>query len=144
MRFALTTGLVAVAAATAIAAPAHAQTAPVQAQASPAPTIQGGPCQVRRSGEGKGFTFATCLIGVDNAPQGQTITVDYKSNLKTYNPHAEFGPWNKTTGSIKLDDGEVRGVMFAFPNKSVAQVKKTFKLTLSTATPGVANAVATA
>jgi hypothetical protein len=144
MRFAIPTGLMAVAAAAAIAAPAHAQTALAQAQAAPAPTIHGGPCQVRRSGEGKGFTFASCLISVDNAPQGKAIKVDYKSNLKTYNPHAEFGPWNKTAGSVRLVNGEVEGVMFAFPNKTVAQVEKTFKLTLSSATPGVVGAVATA
>ena len=140
MRNAILTGATALVAAAALAAPAMAATAP-------APQIvQSGTCTVRHSKETKaGFTYANCLISVNNVPSGQTIKVNYKSNLKTYSPKgAEFGPFDKQSGTLAFRGGEVRGLELAFPGKTAAQVKKQLKITLTSPTAGVAPAVATA
>ena len=138
MRNAILTGMTAVVAAAAIAVPA-------QAAQSSAPTISAGQCTIRHSNEGKGFTYANCLISVNNVPQGQTIKVNYRSNLKTYTPPgAEFGGWGKQSGTLAFTDGMIRGIELGFPGKTAAQVKKSLKITLSSPTPGVTGTVATA
>jgi len=145
MRTKLLTGLTAVVAATAIAAPAHAQIV-----SSQGPQIDAGTCKVRSShDEGQRFTYADCEITVNNIPIGQSVKVQYKSNLKTFKPHAEFGPWDHTSGTVTASNpggmpGQtagttadiVVGLQLAFPGKSVSQVKKNLKVTLSSATQG--------
>ncbi len=145
MRAKLLTGLTAVVAATAIAAPAHAQIVSAQG-----PRIDAGSCKVRSSNdEGQRFTYADCDITVKNIPLGQSVKVHYKSNLKTFKPHAEFGPWDHTSGTITASNpggmpGQTAGTTaditvgleLAFPGKSVAQVKKGLKVTLSSSTQG--------
>jgi hypothetical protein len=154
MRNKLLTGLTAVVAATAIAAPAHAQIISAQG-----PQIDAGTCTVRSShDEGQRFTYADCELTVNNIPLGQSVKVRYKSNLKTFKPHAEFGPWDHTSGTITAANpggmpGQTAGttaditvgLQMAFPGKSVAQVKKNLKVTLSSATQGatVTDAIAT-
>jgi len=77
--------------------------------------------------------------------QGQTIKVNYRSNLKTYTPPgAEFGGWGKQSGTLAFTDGMIRGIELGFPGKTAAQVKKSLKITLSSPTPGVTGTVATA
>jgi hypothetical protein len=151
MRTKLLTGLTAVVAAGAVAAPARAQLI-----SSQGPQIDAGTCTVRSShDEGQRFTYADCEVTVKNVPAGQSVKVRYKSNLKTFKPHAEFGPWDHTSGTITAgnqdgpagtSDDIVVGLQMAFPGKTVAQVKKDLKITVSSATPGatVADATATA
>ncbi|MBE2319825.1 hypothetical protein DVA67_027925 [Solirubrobacter sp. CPCC 204708] len=149
MRTKLLTALTAVVAATAVAAPAHAQLI-----SEPGPQIDAGACKVRSShDEGQRFTYADCEVTVNGVPAGQSVKVRYKSNLKTFKPHAEFGPWDSTTGTITAGnqgapagttDDIVVGLQLAFPGKSVAQVKKDLTVTLSSATPGATVTDATA
>lgn len=129
-----------------------------QAVQTPAPQISAGPCNVRYSHDtGKGFTYAQCQINVTNVPYGKTVKVRYTSNLKTFNPHSEIGPFKSRTGTISIANqgglpGQTKGTtadmtggfQIAFPIKSAAQVKKRLKVTLSSATPGVVVSGATA
>ena len=145
MRAKLLTGLTAVAAATAIAAPAHAQII-----SSQGPQIDAGTCKVRSSmTRASASPTPTANITVKNIPLGQSVKVHYKSNLKTFKPHAEFGPWDHTSGTVTASNpggmpGQTAGttaditvgLQMAFPGKSVAQVKKELKVTLSSATKG--------
>ena len=137
MRNKLLIGLTTAVAAAAIAAPAQAQVIFPAPSSTTGPAIQSGTCKVRHSNEAKGFTYASCLVTVANVPAGKSVKVHYKSNLKTFTPpHAEFGPWNKQSGTIS-NDGDVQGLMFAFPGKTAAQVKKSLKITLTGSAPGM-------
>ena len=147
MRTALLTGMTTLVATAAIATPALAQTtAPTTpTQPTTGPQVSIGTCKIRHSVEGNGFTYANCLISVSNLAPGQSIKVNYKSNLKTYSPPgAEFGGWGKQTGTLAFSGGEIRGIQLGFPGKTAAQVKKSLKITLSSPTPGVTGTVATA
>jgi hypothetical protein len=135
MRNKLLAGLTTAVAAAAIAAPAQAQ---VISAAPAGPAIQqSGKCKVRHSNEGKGFTYASCEFTVSNVPAGKSVKVAYKSNLKTFKPsYAEFGPFSKQSGTIS-NDGDIQGLMFAFPGKTAAQVKQRLKITLTGSAPGL-------
>ncbi|MDA0179404.1 hypothetical protein OJ997_03780 [Solirubrobacter phytolaccae] len=148
MRSKILAGLTAVVAAATIAAPAHAATTATTA------TVSAGKCKVRYSDDtGKRFTYAQCVINVSDLAAGQTVKVNYESNLKTFNPHSEIGPFRGQTGTVGFSNVDGQGpadltqaIQIAFKNQSVAQIKKQLKVTLSSPTKGVvvSNAVATA
>jgi len=143
------TGMAAIASAAAVAVPA---------QAAQAPQVSAGKCTVRYSHDtGRGFTYAQCEINVSNIRVGQTIRVHYSSNLKTFNPHSEIGPFKPKSGTVSFTNqgglpGQTAGttadltgaIQLAFPTTSTAQIKKRLKVTLSSATPGVVVTDATA
>jgi hypothetical protein len=153
MRTKFLTAVTAIAAAAAVAAPANAAPSP-----APAPQISAGKCNVRYSHDtGKGFTYAQCEINVSNVRYGQTVKVRYSSNLKTFNPHSEIGPFKFQSGTVSFTNqgglpGQTKGttadvtggIQLAFPTKSTAQIKKRLKVTLSSSTPGVVVTDATA
>ena len=140
MRTKILTGIAMIASTAAVAAPA---------QAAQAPQISAGHCKVRYSDDtGKGFTYAQCEINVANVPYGQTVKVRYSSNLKTFNPHSEIGPFNSKSGTVSFTNkgglpGQTAGttadltgaIQLAFPTTSTAQIKKRLKVTLSSPTP---------
>ncbi|MBE2314350.1 hypothetical protein DVA67_000060 [Solirubrobacter sp. CPCC 204708] len=123
-------GLTAIAATAAIAVPAQAQTT--------GPQVSTSNCKVRYSRDtGKPFTYAQCEVSVSGATAGQAVKLRYKSNLKTFNPHSEIGPFRGQTGTLALKGNETRGFQIAFNNASMAQVKKQLKITFSSPTAGV-------
>jgi len=143
MRNKLALGLATVVAASAIAAPAVAQSsAPNQAAGA---TIQIKPCVVKHSRNAGGFTYASCTVVSNDIPQGTSAAVQYKVNLKTFTPPTN-GTWSKQTGTRTFAGSEIWGMKFAFKGKSVAQVQKSLKVTISTKSSGVTitQAVATA
>jgi hypothetical protein len=151
MRNKLVAGLTTIVAAGAIVAPAQAQA--ISPAASTGPTIQAGKCTVRASHDaGPWFTWADCQVSVNNIPAGQSVKVNYKSNLKTIQPKAEFGPFGKQSGTFTFKntgsqpESLIRDIQIAFPGKQISKVKRNLRVTLSTPTSGVVvtNAVATA
>jgi len=150
-------GLAVTVATLAIAAPAHAQEVIPPAQPStptgiptptptptptPVPFISpaqpaspnvtigfGQKCRVARSSHG--YTYAVCSVQADNVASGQTATISYRSNLRTFKPRTNVR-WGGTTGTISLSNDSVSGetsnvttsFKLAFKGKSVAQVRK--------------------
>jgi hypothetical protein len=143
-------GMTAAVTAAVIGAPAQAQTP------APAPSVHVAPCHVAQSHNGKGYAWASCSV-VGNVPYGQAITVQYNLNLKTFTPPT-YGKWAKQTGKFTLANngglpGQAPGtyrqmigaMKFAIQGKTVAQVKKSLKITISApAGVTVSQAVATA
>ena len=139
----LTLGLAAALGALAVAAPAEAQIiAPPPAPApvaAAAPTIALAPCTIVKSRNHGGFTYASCTITADNLPAQGDVSVQYRSNLSTFNP-GTLGPWRRSSGTLGFDgsqgSNEILSIKFAFKGRTVAQVRKALKVTLSQATGG--------
>jgi hypothetical protein len=144
-------GLATALTAAAIAAPAGAQSvpAPTGTQAATGPTVHIRPCTITHSRNGKGFAWASCSIVADGVPYGQSVSLKYQSNLKTFNP-GTYGKWRKASGTYALGNAGglpgqnpgttseiIGGMKFAFQGKSVAQVQKSLKVTITALTPGV-------
>lgn len=114
---------------------------PAAAQSTPTNTVSIDNCQVRKSDHQK-FTYAYCAIVTDTTSSG---SVQWKVNLPTYTPPSG-GTWRKGSGTYKFGAGqEVLNIKFAVKSKTVAQVKKSLKVTLSnpknvTITDGTATA----
>jgi hypothetical protein len=88
-------------------------------------------CHVAKSKHG--YTYATCSVIADHVPFGQTVSVGYSSNLKTFKPRTNV-KWGGTTGRIELPNTGQPGqtgqpatvtafVKLAFRDKSVSQVR---------------------
>ena len=89
-------------------------------------------CRVARSEHG--YTFATCTVVADQVPFGQTVSVGYRSNLKTFKPRTQV-KWGEQSGRIELPNtglpGQATGepatvtgaVKLAFRDRSVSQVR---------------------
>ncbi|MBJ7329415.1 MAG: hypothetical protein JHC95_05930 [Solirubrobacteraceae bacterium] len=142
----LGTGLVLTAGA---AVPAGAQQALISPQQASTPqnTIHIDNCKVRKSYH-QSFVYAYCAIVTDVAA-GQKGSVQWKANMKTSQPKGETGiTFQNQTGTYKFGAGsEVWNVGFAFQGKTVAQVEKSLRVTLSNAknatiVDGTATAVA--
>jgi hypothetical protein len=144
-------GLAATIAATAIAAPAQAQEVISPAQPStPVPSvspaqpstptttpqadIRMGNCTVAHSRHG--YTYAVCSVTADDLPEGQSASISYKSNLRTFKPRTH-ATWRGQTGTVTFtNDGsmpsqvpgttsnETGAIKLAFRDKTVEQVTK--------------------
>jgi hypothetical protein len=140
-------GLAATVAAISIAAPAQAQEVIAPAPTvTPAPsanpaqptspnagaTVTFGDCVVAHSSHG--YTYAVCSVIADNVPYGQTVTVGYRSNLKTFKPRTPV-KWGTQAGTIRLTNNMpgltsgspsnvIGSVKLAFQGKTVAQVRQ--------------------
>jgi hypothetical protein len=136
--------------AAAIAAPAGAQTvpAPTATQATTGATIHIDTCTVEHSRNAGGFAYASCPL-VATVPEGQSVTVRYRANLKTFKPGTN-GTWSKQSGTFALaNTGDmpgqtpgtvseiIGGMKLAFRGRSVAQVQKSLKVKITAVTPGV-------
>lgn len=108
----------------AIAGPAAAQTT-----ATPENTVAIDACHVHKSDHMK-FTYAYCAI-VSDIAAGESASVQWKVNLPTFTPKSPGGTWSKGSGTTKLAGQTILNVKFAFKNKTVAQVTKSLKVTLS-------------
>ncbi len=93
-----------------------------------------GNCTVAHSRHG--YTYAVCSVAADNVPEGQSVSISYKSSLKTFKPRTN-GTWRGQTGTLTFtNDGsmpgqlpgttsnEIGGIKLAFRDKTVAQVTK--------------------
>ena len=162
MRKTILTGLTTALALGAVAGPAYAQApAPPTTPATPAPaastpavspavpsqpnvspaqpqmaaTIHIKNCTVKRSGNAGGYTWASCSIVGTNLPN-QGVRLSYKSNLKAFNP-GTLGPWQHTSGTVGVAGGDtILALKFGFKGKTVSQVRKSLKITISNATNG--------
>jgi len=149
MRKSLTIGLTTAISAAAIAAPAMAQApapAPAAANAANAPQIHLSPIKVQTSK--RGYVIASVPLTAINMGK-QTVYVNYRSNLKAFEP-ATGGEFSGTSGRLGVPgDGKVYKVYtqrFAFSGKTAAQVRKSLKVTISNPTGGavITDATATA
>jgi hypothetical protein len=113
----------------AIAAPA------AMAQTAAAPTVHIRNCTVSTSHNKGGYAWASCSIVSSNLPN-QAVTLNDKSNLKTFNPGTP-GPWRTTSGSVAIGGDSILALKFGFKGKTAAQVAKSLKVTISTANSGV-------
>jgi hypothetical protein len=144
-------GMAAALTAAAIAAPAGAQSVPAPSgtQAATGPTVHIDRCTVKHSRNAKGFTYAYCPIVADGVPAGQSVTVKYQANLKTFNPGTN-GTWSNASGKLTFASGgslpgqapgatgeTISTIKLAFRGKSVAQVQKSLKVKITALTPGV-------
>jgi hypothetical protein len=126
----LATALIAVPAAVPAAASAQA---PASASGSGA-TIHINNCTVKRSRNAGGFTYASCAI-VSTAPDGQDVSVTYKSNLATFIPSVG-GTWSPQSKKLAFSGGgtQTLNIKLAFKKLTVAQVTSKLKVTLSNPT----------
>lgn len=119
----------ALAASLTLAGPAGAES---NGQAVAGSTVHIDNCRVAKSYH-QSFTYAYCAIVSEtngNAPAG-SISVNYKVNLPTYIPK-DGGTWSKGSGTVKFGGGtEILNIKFAVKDRSVAQVKKSLKVTIS-------------
>ena len=126
---ALTTALLAVS----VPATAGAQTAPSDPSAGAAgveATVSVDNCTVRRSRNGGGFTYFYCAVSSDTMPGGSG-SVKYTVNLPVYTPRSG-GTWSKQTGTVQVGAGpQILNLKFAVRNRSVSQVRRTLRVTLS-------------
>jgi hypothetical protein len=107
----------------------------VPAQPQTGATMHIRPFTVKHSRNAGGYTYAYASIVGSNLPN-PSVKVNYKVNLKTFNPGTP-GPWRKTSGSVALPGGDtILSLKFGFRGKSVAQVRKALKITISNATNG--------
>lgn len=107
-----------------------------------APTITMAPCSVKQSRNAGGFVWASCTITASDLTS--PVSVTYKASLPTFDP-GTLGPWRKQTGTLGFATGEISSIKFAFKgNRSVAQVRKVLKVTLSNPTGGATVAYAPA
>ncbi|MBJ7328328.1 MAG: hypothetical protein JHC95_00435 [Solirubrobacteraceae bacterium] len=142
----LVAGLVTFIAAGSLAGPAVAQeTADQEANA---PQVHVDTCKVVKAKAG--FTYATCPLTMINNGK-DTVYVNVTSNLKTYAPTK--GAWMATSGKIGIPGAvhpdevqQVYPMRFAFKGKTVSQVKKELKVTISNPTGGaiITDPIATA
>jgi hypothetical protein len=166
MRKTILTGLTTAVALAAVAGPAYAQTvAPPTTPTTPAPaastpavpsqpnvspaqpqmaaTIHIKNCTVKSSRNAGGYTWASCSIVGTNLPN-QGVRLSYKSNLKAFNP-GTLGPWRHTSGTVGVAGGDtILALKFGFKGKTVSQVRKSLKITISNATNGAMITSATA
>ena len=127
------TGLTTAVTVAAMATPALAQTpAPTPQPAATGPSVHINACKVAHSRNG--FTWASCAIVTNGLPAGTSAALQYHANLKTFKPRTN-GTWSAQSGRLTLSG--IQNIKMAFPGKSVAQVQKSLKVTLSTSTPGV-------
>ena len=136
--FAIRTAAATLALVGAIAGPAAAQSTTATQN-----TVAIDACHVHKS-DHMNFTYAYCGI-VSDIAAGQSGSVQWKVNLPTYTPKSPGGTWSKGSGTVKLAGQTLLNVKFAFKNKTVAQVTKSLKVTLSnpknvTITDGTATA----
>jgi hypothetical protein len=90
-------------------------------------------CQVKRSRNNGGFTWASCSI-TWTGPQVQNGSVRWSSNLATFKPANNNGSWRSQTGTEGISGGDgMWGVKLAFRNRNltVAQVRSRLRVTLS-------------
>jgi hypothetical protein len=145
-----TNTIIATLAGAAIALAAFGGTAAAQTPAPPAtpgvpdispaaPSTPSGPliriknCTVKQSRNAGGFVYASCSIVTTNLQSADGPAVKFRSNLKPFNPGTP-GPWRKQSGNLGL--GSVTTIKFAYKRKSLSQVRKQLKVTLSGATDG--------
>jgi hypothetical protein len=147
------TGLTTVAAAAAIAAPSAMAQAPAPPSPSPSPTPTPNPtvspaqpatpsqagatpsvhirnCTISKSRNAGGFAWASCsIVGSDVPARGVRLT--YKTNMKTFNPGTP-GPWRRSSGTVGFGGGDsILALKFGFKGKTVAQVRKSLKVTIT-------------
>lgn len=92
-------------------------------------------CTVKSSRNAGGYTWASCSIVGTNLPN-QGVRLSYKSNLKAFNP-GTLGPWRQTSGTVGVAGGDtILALKFGFKGKTVSQVRKSLKITISNATNG--------
>jgi hypothetical protein len=118
----------------ALATAALGGSAQAQTLSDPVGTAATGPliaindCTVKQSRNAGGFVWASCSIVTTNIASADSPAVSFRSNLKPFNP-GTLGPWRKQTGSVDL--GSITGIKFAYKGKTIAQVRKSLKVTLS-------------
>ena len=112
--------------ATAGAAAAVGRTA--QAQTPTDPQIAINDCTLKQSRNAGGFVWAACSILTTNIASADSPAVSFRSNLKPFNP-GTLGPWRRQTGSVEL--GSITTIKFAYKGKTLSQVRKSLKVTLS-------------
>ncbi len=127
-----TLALAALGAGLALAAPA-AQ-AETNGQAVAGSTVHIDTCKVAKSYH-QSFTYAYCAIVSEtngNVPNNSSA-VNYKVNLPTYTPK-DGGTWDKGSGTVRFGGGtEILNIKFAVKGKTVAQVKQSLRVTISSA-----------
>ena len=99
-----------------------------QAQTPSGPQIAIKDCTVKQSRNAGGFVWASCSIVTTDISSADSPAVSYRSNLKPFNP-GTLGPWRKQTGKVSL--GSITGIKFAYKGKTLSQVRKSLKVTLS-------------
>ena len=118
----------------ALATAALGGTAQAQTLSDPAGTAATGPqiainnCTVKQSRNAGGFVWASCSIVTTNIASADSPAVSFRSNLKPFNPRTN-GTWSKQTGTLEL--GSITAIKFAYKNKTISQVRKSLKVTLS-------------
>lgn len=114
------------------AVPSQPNVSPAQPQM--AATIHVKNCTVNRSRNAY-YTWASCSIVGTNLPN-QGVRLSYKSNQKAFNP-GTLGPWQHTSGTVGVAGGDtILALKFGFKGKTVSQVRKSLKITISNATNG--------
>jgi hypothetical protein len=107
------------------AASAPAGTQPTQG------TVEIDDCHVRHSRNAGGFTYFYCGITSD-IPAGSSGSVTYTVNLPVFKPRNDNGSFRSRTGAIGLSEGtQLWNAEFAVRGRSVAQVRRTLRVTLS-------------
>lgn len=99
-----------------------------QAQTPSGPQIAINDCTVKQSRNAGGFVWASCSIVTTNIASADSPAVSFRSNLKPFNP-GTLGPWRKQSGSVEL--GSITAIKFAYKGKTLSQVRKSLKVTLS-------------
>jgi hypothetical protein len=127
---------------TGTAVPAQPQTptgtaVPAQPQTPNGPLIAIKDCTVKQSRNAGGFVWASCSIVTTNIASADSPAVSFRSNLKPFNPHTS-GSWSKQTGNLEL--GSITAIKFAYKGKTLSQVRKSLKVTLSKPVDGTITA----
>jgi hypothetical protein len=118
----------------ALAVAALGGTAQAQNVTDPAGTAASGPqiainnCTVKQSRNAGGFVWASCTIVTTNIASADSPAVSFRSNIKPFNPRTD-GPWRNQSGSVEL--GSITAIKFAYKGKTISQVRKSLKITLS-------------
>lgn len=133
-----TAGAASAAGLTGSAVPAQPETptgsaVPAQPETPNGPLIAINNCTVKQSRNAGGFVWASCSIVTTNIASADSPAVSYRSNLKPFNPHTN-GTWSKQSG--KLDLGSISAIKFAYKGKTLSQVRKSLKVTLSNPVDG--------
>jgi hypothetical protein len=117
-------------------------TSPSQTQGGA--TVAIDDCRVKRSRQAGGFTWFYCGVVSDN-PGNRTVTVRYRVNLTTFKP-STGGTWRSHSGTVRFSGGEsLLTLKFAVRNRTVAQVRRSVRVTLSGAQGAtISDATATA
>ncbi|HVP02071.1 MAG TPA: hypothetical protein VMT10_05830 [Solirubrobacteraceae bacterium] len=118
---------------TGTAVPAQPQTptgtaVPAQPETPNGPLIAINNCTVKQSRNAGGFVWASCSIVTTNIASADSPAVSFRSNLKPFNPRTN-GTWSKQTGTLEL--GSITAIKFAYKHKTLSQVRKSLKVTLS-------------